>query len=1634
MRKLKKLLRNAIHVALVVALTVPNVFYSIADAAEVNATITSNMLVTMGSTGGATYKDGTSTGKGIGRNGDIINTVTIADGKISNVDVEQQEAPTYWEKAKYLINTIIAMGNPSSSDIDELDAVSGATLSSNGIKEAMKAALANALSDETIFAGGKGTEHSPFLIANATQLQNFAKAVNAGEPYTSQYIKLSEDINISAIEWIPIGSDTHPFGGFFDGNKKSVTNLSIGKSDSYAAINKAGFFGKLNDGASVKNLTIDNAKIYAVGEAGSKVYGAGIMAASAKNNSIDKCNVINSEIYVKSDDQQFVYVAGLIGYLDQNSCITNSFSDCSISGKSGNSVYAGGISGLTGNKTLVMNNRLEGSVEAEVLSGGKTTATAVGGGISGMASGVTYNCYAGNTVRAANNTAAVKLYKGALVAWSTANGCVLNSCYNSATTDAEPVIIYPSGSTFFGGIFDIKEKNAQETADILHNNLYSSSIEASKNLMLEKAPSKDFGFEANLDDKVFYDWEVLNSKASLSENVWKEKFNPANIFASGTGTESDPYIVETEEQMREFAISLSDENNYEDKFIKLVKDLDVSNINWTPVGEGEYAFCGTFDGSRHVIKGILVKGKDGTSYNAGNEVYFGLFGVIGKSGIVKNVNIQDVNIDIYRTGSTVVGGICGLNDGGTINSCSVNGNLKGQTTEKGNNYVGGIAGWSIKGYIVNSYTNADVYSSVLPTALAMSGGIVGMSNRSVIANCYSLGKTTGHTKRELEAVESMASVGGLVGVAGSPVVNCYTIADTISEDYSYYVGATIGWATGIAQVYDIYYSTQSNQSIQNKKVSPISEIGWIVRQGINEHGEVYLGALTYKNKGLTAEIMKSQSLADELNANFDSFPLGTDYLPANIQLKKWTVQDGVVTFSDEYATRTYIKPDVETPTLTGNYNDGTFYGRAETGTENSYVNVTMEVQNRKITSIKSDTEIEGINAVIENVLQTNQAPDVSSSDSTSMTGFKKALRRATIKALKGDYTDYSSVNPSIFEGGDGSKDNPYKIATANQLVKFAAAINEVEHFKEKYIILTNNIDLSGIQWVPAGGSGLYAFSGNFDGKGYAISHMQIGSKSEPAKYSCAGLFAHTDTANISNLSVKDSYIHIEPVSIPGVDSERTYAGMLVGYAGMTDTTGTTGTTIDNCYVAGEIISDSVESNYVGGVAGMLVHSLLSNSYSNCEIEAICLSNWVYTGGLVGLPAFSILLNNVAYGKIHSDAAVNKTQLGGIAGMYSSYAFNNYSDVNLTTEKQTPDIGGIVGRITGIGYISNCYGNITAEQKNGNKEVTGANTVGTIVSGERYGKGRIEKSELVSAIDQTLVYLLNQNISFIGKDTMYTELVSGWFVYIPENIKYNTWTIKDGEIMFATKNSSNSQGTSNSSKESSVNSKTDNTTDYKVEPIVNKGSASAEEKADNNPKYTEEATHNMFTDIPENAWYKEAVQYISKNGIMNGVGGTTFAPNTNSTRAMVCTILWNMENKPTQTAQSKFKDVSNNSWYAQSVTWANQQGITKGVGESSFAPNANATRQQIAQFLYSYANYKGHNLEQVNDLSSYKDIPSGWAENAVKWAVGNKIMIGKGNGILDPQGTATRAEIAQMIMKFNKNIQLSRACLTGENRY
>ncbi len=175
----------------------------------------------------------------------------------------------------------------------------------------------------------------------------------------------------------------------------------------------------------------------------------------------------------------------------------------------------------------------------------------------------------------------------------------------------------------------------------------------------------------------------------------------------------------------------------------------------------------------------------------------------------------------------------------------------------------------------------------------------------------------------------------------------------------------------------------------------------------------------------------------------------------------------------------------------------------------------------------------------------------------------------------------------------------------------------------------------------------------------------------------------------------------------------------------------------------------------------------------------------------------------------------------------------------------------------------------------------------------------------------------------------------------------------------------------------------------------------------------------FVDVAAEAWYYEDIAFAYANGLMQGMSATTFEPNSTVTRAMMAQVIWNMEGKPAIAASNPFSDIADSDWYYEAIAWTAENGIYKGISETIFAPNDPVTREQLAAILYRYAEHKGYNLAPKGDLSQFTDGEqvSDWAAEAIQWAIGSELMLGKGEGILDPQGTATRAEIAAILGRF-----------------
>ena len=179
----------------------------------------------------------------------------------------------------------------------------------------------------------------------------------------------------------------------------------------------------------------------------------------------------------------------------------------------------------------------------------------------------------------------------------------------------------------------------------------------------------------------------------------------------------------------------------------------------------------------------------------------------------------------------------------------------------------------------------------------------------------------------------------------------------------------------------------------------------------------------------------------------------------------------------------------------------------------------------------------------------------------------------------------------------------------------------------------------------------------------------------------------------------------------------------------------------------------------------------------------------------------------------------------------------------------------------------------------------------------------------------------------------------------------------------------------------------------------------------------------FTDVAESDWFYDAVRYAYENGLMGGIGDNLFAPNHPTTRAQLVTILYRLEGEPAVTGQSPFTDVEADTWYTDAVIWAAEEGVVNGVSETQFAPGNNITREQLATILFRYAQAKGYDVSPRADLSGFPDagdiLP--YAQEAMAWAVAEGLLQGFEDDTLRPQGNATRAQIATILMRFCQTV-------------
>ena len=652
--------------------------------------------------------------------------------------------------------------------------------------------------------------------------------------------------------------------------------------------------------------------------------------------------------------------------------------------------------------------------------------------------------------------------------------------------------------------------------------------------------------------------------------------------------------------------------------------------------------------------------------------------------------------------------------------------------------------------------------------------------------------------------------------------------------------------------------------------------------------------------------------------------------------------------------------------------------------------------------------------------------------------------------------------------GVGTEEKPYQITNAEELYWFAGLVNGdksiignsikqntgacavlIENITINENVLDENGSLNGNgsgleQWTPIGSYGIRgeeAYIGTFDGNGYTISGLYVDSDAQyVGLFGCVGR-----NGKIQNVGVVDSYI--------SATGDKVCVGGVCGY----NYEGT----IENCYNTGTVTGSGIN---VGGVCGGNSWNII-NCYNTGKVSTT--DDRACVGGVCGYNTKNIK-NCYNTGKI--SVTIHRSFVGGVCGMNFG-GINNCYFLTGTADK-------------GIGVSSSAFpSKATEKTENQFKSGEVAWLLNDSQNPQLWGQGSNDMPVLTSNFPKDVTYTvpvcvtiqMPDGTSEQGYTTARSTLAtypSGYVFF--EDDKYTIWidkatkTYEKDTVIYAKEKKNSSGGGSvffwDLKFDTNGGSKIDTVTEWEYSTIdldeyvpekegykfvgwyadkdldkkidevyltedttVYAKWEKIEEEVPEEPEEVEETEETetiSFKDVKENDWFYEAVSYAVENGLMSGMSEDIFAPNTPLTREMLAVVLYNVEGQPESAGVNPFTDVKADIWYTDAILWANENGIVAGYDNGAYGVGDFITREQFAAILYRYAQFKGYDTTQggmaVREFSDYENI-SDYARPAMAWAVNAGIMGGMDDGTLMPQGKATRAEAATMLMNFCENM-------------
>lgn len=687
----------------------------------------------------------------------------------------------------------------------------------------------------------------------------------------------------------------------------------------------------------------------------------------------------------------------------------------------------------------------------------------------------------------------------------------------------------------------------------------------------------------------------------------------------------------------------------------------------------------------------------------------------------------------------------------------------------------------------------------------------------------------------------------------------------------------------------------------------------------------------------------------------------------------------------------------------------------------------------------------------------------------------------------------------------------YHISTAEQLAGLAQLVNTAPgttNFAGKTFYLDNDIDLSGHEWISIGtvlGGDYpeYSFCGVFDGQGHVISNLyshesDIKGADKTHNLLRNALFGSVHNGEVKNLGVADAEIWIDPK-----DDSAAGKGILVDWMGKSK--------ITNCWTSGSIYSGTKTEKNIGGIVGVTMQGCtISGCYSTATLTGNFTNSEGYyknpdsatwpcdsIGGIVGARFDGSLTVTDCWfdGKI----VVNSIHaaVGGIVGCIATVnnsVGGSVGDADIATKNcmvTTTDMGADKdGNTCWVAYapdktVKNCYwpndetynpslladvgGASNEEQGTAVSDFTSADVLTGLntnaaegiewVAGIKHPTFEWDKwhisadySAVDAAIAKANALKKDDYKDFSAVETAINAVVRDKNIMEQSEVDKMAKAIEDAIVALVKKPSSGGGSSSGGSTTYPVAtpSKTENGTvtvsprsaekgdsvtitvkpdsGYQLDDLTvtdkngkelkltDKGNGKyiftmPASKVEINATFVKEVETSPFSDVSTSAYYYEAVKWAQEKGITGGIGNGLFGPNQPCTRAQIVTFLWRAAGSPEPKAMSSFADVSTDAYYAKAVAWAVENGITTGTGDGKFSPDATCTRAQSVTFLFRAIG------KLVDSKAEFSDVLTDcYYANAVAWAVENGVTNGIGDGLFGPDNSCTRAQIVTFLFR------------------